>query len=67
MLSQTYLDTIDYTIFLKLFVKNGPTLHGYFSYAVLAQADQDNIAYGYFPTKRRLCGLAQHCTGNFLG
>ena len=52
MLSQTYLDTIDYTIFLKLFVKNGPTLHGYFSYAVLAQADQDNIAYGYFPTKR---------------
>ena len=36
----------------KLFVEYGPTLYKQFSCAMLAQADQENIAYGYFPTKR---------------
>ena len=66
MLAQTDPDNVVDFFCAKLFVKNGPTLYRYFSCAMLAQADQDNIAYGYFPTKRRLCGLAQHCTGNFL-
>ena len=33
---------------------------------MLAQADLDNILYGYFPTKRWLCELGQYCTSNFL-
>ena len=33
---------------------------------MLAKADQDNVVYGDFPAKRRLCGLGQHCISNFL-
>ena len=33
---------------------------------MLAQADQGNIAYGYFPTKTWICGSGKHCTVIFL-
>ena len=33
---------------------------------MLAQAVQDNTTYGYFPTKRWICGVGQHCTVSFL-
>ena len=52
MLAQTDPENIVDFFRAKLFVKYGPTLYRYFSCATLAQADQDNIAYGYFPMKR---------------
>ena len=32
----------------------------------VCKVDQDKVLYGYFPAKRWLCGLSQHCTSNFL-
>ena len=52
MLAQTDPGNVVDFFCAKLFVKYGPTLYRYFSCAMLAQADEGNIPYGYFPTKR---------------